>query len=295
VLDGLKGLFISDNGLEHHQFPPLHKIVLELTHSNLEAYLKVSTVGIDERDARGRTSLYWASRRGDVKATRLLLDYGANPNLGNAHNVTPLHHAASAVNPHCIELLLEKGADVDRRDDRQQIALHYMAFYRNDISYALPLLKHKSNVNTQARQGITPLTFAATRDHDKAAKCLLDHGADIELADDYGTPLFNAVNFNSHRTIKLLLDTGADCGFRDASQNTLLHKAAKVADEETLEILMSMTAGSIDCDELNAEGKTANSIFSDRRVVSDDLIKAWDRLVIYCQTDMFYDCLEHIS
>lgn len=49
--------------------------------------------------------------------TRLLLDYGADPNIKTVDGLTPLHIAASWGQLSIVKLLLEKGANVADRDD----------------------------------------------------------------------------------------------------------------------------------------------------------------------------------
>lgn len=46
-------------------------------------------------DASGNTALHHASAAGELKALRLLLQYGANPLVTNAYSWTPVHYSAS--------------------------------------------------------------------------------------------------------------------------------------------------------------------------------------------------------
>jgi len=59
--------------------------------------------------------------------------------------------------------------------------------------------------------GLTALTFAAREGDIESARKLLDAGADINQATEYGwTPLLTAVNNRNYRLAMLLLDRGAD-------------------------------------------------------------------------------------
>ena len=52
------------------------------------------------------------------------------------------------------------------------------------------LLNSGANVNALGRDGSTPLHFSAEGGHEAAADILLDHGADITLANERGrTPV----------------------------------------------------------------------------------------------------------
>ncbi len=59
--------------------------------------------------------------------------------------------------------------------------------------------------------GLTPLVFAAREGDVESARALLDAGANINQASEYGwTPLLTAVNNRNYRLAKFLLDRGAD-------------------------------------------------------------------------------------
>ncbi|KAJ3118073.1 hypothetical protein HDU96_004077 [Phlyctochytrium bullatum] len=60
--------------------------------------------------ATGATALHLASARGFVRAARLLLEAGANPNVCNLRGETPLHVTATS-RPEMVTLLLDAGAN----------------------------------------------------------------------------------------------------------------------------------------------------------------------------------------
>ena len=107
---------------------------------------------------------------------------------------TPLHLAAWRNNPEVVALLLDRGADVEAR---------------NEI-------------------GSTPLHFAAVRNKPEAIALLLDGGADIDARDEYGgVPLHFATRNNKPEVVALLLDRGADAEVRDDYDSTPLDYAEK--------------------------------------------------------------------
>jgi hypothetical protein len=85
----------EEGGLDERQFTRLHKCVLHLIGTEIDQELEISTALIDVQDNIGRTPLYWAARRGDAHAVKLLIQNGANPLLSSAKTnwKNPLHAA----------------------------------------------------------------------------------------------------------------------------------------------------------------------------------------------------------
>lgn len=53
---------------------------------------------------------------------------GANPNVGNNRNTTPLHKAGQRGELRCLKLLLDAGAKVDSQDEDDVTPLHRYVF-----------------------------------------------------------------------------------------------------------------------------------------------------------------------
>lgn len=71
------------------------------------------------------TLLYIAASNGDLEIVALLIDEGANVNVGNNHNCTPLHAAVSSNNPDVVALLLKKKANPNACNNNNNTPLHY--------------------------------------------------------------------------------------------------------------------------------------------------------------------------
>src|SRR5690606_17129577 len=59
---------------------------------------------VDVRGRHGMTALLWASQANHVELARLLLEAGAEPNLGNRYGITPLWLAATNGSASLVEL-----------------------------------------------------------------------------------------------------------------------------------------------------------------------------------------------
>jgi ankyrin repeat protein len=149
-----------------------------------------------------------AIRDGDTKRVSILLSAGANVNARDPEGNTPLILAALYARPDCVELLLKKGADP----------------------------------NAANKAGVTPLIRAAT-DHEKA-KLLLAAGAKVQVHTELGnTPLILAARRSgNNRTVRLLLDQGADVKERNRLGVSALLAAAASGDLATVRMLLDKGA-----------------------------------------------------
>ena len=70
---------------------------------------------VDFRDPErsGETQLIVSAERGDLRAVRLLLAFGANPNLASDSSWTAVHGAAEAGSAECVASLIEAGANLN--------------------------------------------------------------------------------------------------------------------------------------------------------------------------------------
>ena len=80
--------------------------------------------------------------------------------------------------------MLQEGVPVDCVDRCDQTALFYAAFNRTDVIRLL--LQKGADVNKRDRFGSTPVHWAAVRNSTEAIAMLIDHGASINITNDYG-------------------------------------------------------------------------------------------------------------
>jgi ankyrin repeat protein len=77
------------------------------------------------------------------------------------------------------------------------------------------LIEAGANINAQDKNGETPLKNALDNKDVKSIKFLLERGADVNSHWNFGesfrqNPLYSAVNIGNIEAVKLLLDYGAD-------------------------------------------------------------------------------------
>ena len=91
--------------------------------------LNIAPELITARDIVGDTALHHASAAGELKALRMLLQYGANPLAQNAYAWTPVHYSATAAAEEYFKTLIiemvkkgAEGAREKRERERQRNA-----------------------------------------------------------------------------------------------------------------------------------------------------------------------------
>jgi ankyrin repeat protein len=167
------------------------------------------TVRTDQREARPiAAELVAAIRNGDVRVIRTLFDNGADVNAHDAEGNTPLILASFYASPECLELLIEKGADVNSVNKAGATPLIRAA---TDYEKTRLLIVAGANVRVRTALGNTPLILAARRaGNSRTVKLLLQRGANATECNDAGVgPVLSAAASGDVETVRLLLDAGA--------------------------------------------------------------------------------------
>jgi ankyrin repeat protein len=249
---------------------------------------------IDKRDARGRTALWWAARRGDEKAVRTLLKCGACPDICDEQGVSPLSCATFPKHTGCLQLLLEYNAKFSSSKIGYS-PLHQAAVEQDDPYYLELLLPHVESVDPITCQGDTPLTTASQRGRYNMAVFLLDSGAKVNGADPnmYWTPLTSAIQGCKSDVVKLLLSRGADHRLLSPGKQNILHSAAMFADTQLLDTLSEFNLYGIERDLRDKFGMRPWDYLC-RRSPDDDLVRSFDRLLRKVR-DSFHRCANELA
>ncbi|MHC9542608.1 MAG: ankyrin repeat domain-containing protein [Vulcanimicrobiota bacterium] len=117
---------------------------------------------------------------------------------------TPLHKAAFAGLIEVVEILIQQGVMVDKRDRDNNTALHLVS-QEGHASTAALLIQAGADVNARVVNGWTPLHLASSNGHIAIVKLLLESRADVEARNLNGkTALFWAIH-KGHSVIATML------------------------------------------------------------------------------------------
>lgn len=172
------------------------------------------------------TPLMFAAQGGHIEAMQVLIDAGADVNRRGNGKVTALMLAASNDKPEAVKLLLAHHADPNAASPDRTTVLHAAA-NEDDAELCNLLLRAGAKVDAKNINGVTPLMVAATRGHAGTVRRLIAAGADVNAANTVGaTPLMMAAESGTPETIKLLLKAGANVNAKTPDGSTAVLAAA---------------------------------------------------------------------
>ena len=182
---------------------------------------------------------------GDLAGVQAELDKGVDVNAKDITwgGWTPLHWAAISGGNEIAELLIAKGADLEKKDDSGETPLHVASFH--GIKEMAELLIAKgADVEGKNNKGSTPLIYATARAHSEFVKMLISKGVDVKAENEYGmTALHYAAILSigteaSHKEIvELLITNGADVNAKNIAGETPLDLAIKHKKRSTATLL----------------------------------------------------------
>eukprot|EP01116_Phalansterium_solitarium_P021585 TRINITY_DN6777_c0_g1_i2.p1 TRINITY_DN6777_c0_g1~~TRINITY_DN6777_c0_g1_i2.p1 ORF type:complete len:472 (-),score=63.31 TRINITY_DN6777_c0_g1_i2:202-1617(-) len=200
-------------------------------------------------DEDGNSALHWACVGGHVDIVRMLLETGSDAELRSRDGFTALHSVAQEDHHQVLSLLVDRGAKVDAPnfEDNRNTTLHYAACWGASQCVKI-LLSRRADVNCQAKDRSTPLSFAAEKGHVEIAKMLLDAGADLESKNDSeekggATPLLLAAHNGQLQMARLLLERRANIFEKTVDGLNCLHLAIRSGTDNDELVRLLLKAG----------------------------------------------------
>lgn len=193
-----------------------HALLKATNQGDKEAISKLLADGadIDATDDRGRTSVMIAIHTNQLELFTFLVEQGANINIRDNQQDNPLLYAGAEGKLDFLRAAIAAGADTTITNRYGGTAL-IPAADRGHVEIVRELLLNSDvDVNHINNLGWTALLEAVIlgdggKNHQEIVKLLIEHGADVNLADRNGvTPLQHAKKHEYHEMVDVLTNAG---------------------------------------------------------------------------------------
>ncbi|MEN8133121.1 MAG: ankyrin repeat domain-containing protein [Pseudomonadota bacterium] len=186
--------------------------------------------------------LYEAVNYHDTSAVSSLLAKGANPNSVYRTGYTPLMRAVEIKQAEIVRQLLGGGADPNHRD-RDGRTIPELAIEAGSAEIAEALLEGGADFNVKDIYGnsmvLRTVESGSESMHEMVA-VMGRHGVNMNLGTLSHTPLYYAVEQNSTKLVRLLLEGGADPSL--ATENGRLPLVSALSNPKMLNLLLNAGA-----------------------------------------------------
>ena len=215
-----------------------------------------------------------AVRKNDIKKLERKIAAGANINSKNSREPV-LFTAIDCKNKEVIELLLDSGVDINEPSALDKYPLSAAISSDDDVEMVKFLISKGAKVNVENKQGITPLDYAIDKNAKETVKVLvsnraninsqgllshavvegraeiaeylLSKGADVNIQDSIGTPLYALLNLTlvwedenlKLKIAQLLISKGADVNKANEFKKTPIFGAAYNKEKEMVDLLLA--------------------------------------------------------
>lgn len=229
----------------------------------------------------GLTPLHLAALTGKVGMTKLLLEYGADPNALSDFHETPMHLAfgGKLSGPEYLDhWRMVSSRDFPCSKQRRRKTL-IRASYDELIEVQNVLLEDsRTSPNMRDYLGESPLHHIPYGKPDVTnwVRRLVSHGADPTCCNlSKQTPLHFASRAGDHESVKILIDLSAKVGQEDGQGLNALHYAARAGSYETmvaiLETEQAKMAGLVASKDRNGKN-VLHHLFDESRAVSVETV-----------------------
>lgn len=238
-------------------------IALENEKTDVAKLLINEDINLNEQDHSGNTALMIAAKKSNFEIVKLLVDKGANPYTGKQsgalklcisailndseraknlllyyginvdslleenyeEDITPIMIAAKSNNYDVAKVLIENGADLNRK---------------RDISYDIDT--SESDIEEAEDTTRSILAYAIENNNLELAKLLIDNGAKLDIDYNGKNLLMLAAKSNSIECMKLLISKGIKVNQKDKKGKTAIFYAIESNSLDAFKLLMENKA-----------------------------------------------------
>lgn len=246
----------------------LHEAVTYGSHAVLTELILLGAK-IESRQRTGLTPLMLAAETGELRASSILLDAGANAAVTDSSSNTLLHLAARGNNLQLLQLLLLHNIKLNRENDEGATALdlamrkrngefaealrsagarHGHAFQMNQQRSVKNVWQHNMTAKTDLNETLKDwplLSLAVWRNKQEAIADLLKTSELDELDPEGYSALHRAVWRGQPDTLKQLLDAGAGLQVLTPARGNALHLLARRTNANIVHVAQQLLAAGV--------------------------------------------------
>ena len=175
----------------------------------LEILIK-SGADVNKTECGTSALMFASSYQGNVRCVELLLEAGADVNQKTRRGGTALMDAAGCGHLDVVKQLLKAGADVNAVDEDDVTALIRGAISSVGWKCIQLLVDAGADVNKKCN-GKTPLMWTLENGYEKCTEAMIKAGADLNMSEDeHGWTAIGIAAGRDEKCFELLLEAGAD-------------------------------------------------------------------------------------
>src|SRR6266550_5651673 len=257
-IEELLGAF---NTASLHQHSDIVEVLLEEVGRAIEVIAEGGRLGEDAKVSLMRelygNALQAASYGGHVKIVQILLEKGADVNAQGGPYGNALHGASYKGNSEIVRVLLEQGADVNAQGRYYGNALQAASCQGNNEIVQI-LLEKGANVNAQGGSYGNALHGASYKGNSEIVRVLLEQGADVNAQGRYyGNALQAASCQGNNEIVQILLEKGANVNAQGGHYGNALQAASWSGHRDIVQLLLEQGAN------VNVQGGLCGSALVD--------------------------------
>ncbi|XP_068908725.1 ankyrin repeat domain-containing protein 17 isoform X12 [Tenebrio molitor] len=232
---------------QNYQVGPNNAAITQYNGVNQQCQNPLPCLDVDSKtDSNHDTALTLACAGGHDDLVELLINRGADIEHRDKKGFTPLILAATAGHEKVVEVLLNHNADIEAQSERTKDTPLSLACSGGRYEVVELLLNRNANKEHRNVSDYTPLSLAASGGYVNIIKLLLSHGAEINsrTGSKLGiSPLMLAAMNGHTAAVKLLLDMGSDINAQiETNRNTALTLACFQGRHEVVSLLLDRKA-----------------------------------------------------